>query len=129
MSISNDKVKSMRGRGTSSERKAEIAKAIKQLRRIRRSDPKGQGNLDVLVNDKTVIVKEKGARFVQNYRVSNGGRVLQNPDNYRQRLEKMNEQLRVMIENSHNDRERMLRTLKEAPSPEAMAFYQSVVKT
>ncbi|MES2261331.1 MAG: hypothetical protein V4724_22665 [Pseudomonadota bacterium] len=154
MAISNEKIKATlkasRKKGASTSRKDEIEQAIIQLRRMRRSDSKEQDNLNVVVNDHMVLVQPKkfagGGRSWVHYHHPNTISSTANLTDREQLADTMSStanltareqlaifneqmrQLREFIENSHSDRVRMVQTLTEAPSPEAMEFYRSVAK-
>lgn len=131
MSISIEKIKTARKKKEGTTRKSEIERAMMQLRRMRKeSREQSQSRLGVVIQNGLLLVQVKpspgapaeGNKAPAKFSLSNSRIARKRKPN------EGNKQLRIMMENAHGDRDRMLHTLSETTSTEAMAFYNSLRK-
>lgn len=108
-------------------RKAEWDKALMELRKLRRSGNRADPvDARLIVQDGLVIVQVKPTERAKKLYVKNLPSTVVSEDRYRAQLEAYNRQVRQHFENSRADSDRIIRTLKESPSQEALAFYDSI---
>jgi hypothetical protein len=120
------KSKIVRKKSGSESQGSDVERAMRQLRRLRRESSSGK-QLDVVVSDGLVVVKAK----VPNARidVTLGDVVREKAKReYRAYLGSLSRQMKIASENSRNDSERIVRTLREKPSDEALQFYESITQ-
>lgn len=120
------KSKAVRKKNGSESRNSDIERAMMQLRRLRRASASGK-KIDVVVSDDLVVVKAKVPSVGKELTLRDAVRERRRQQ-YREYLGGLSRQMEIAKENSHNDSERIIRTLREKPSDEALQFYESIAK-